>query len=292
LVCALECENQGGTMGYLTDLTDEQWAWIEPIFPPQEGRGRRRTVNLRRVIDALMYQDRTGCQWRYIPLDFPPSGTVRYYFDKWNDDGTMLEIHDCLRRAVRVLQGREPEPTAIVIDSQSVKTAEAGGDRGFDGGKQVDGRKRQMVVDTEGNLLTVMVHAADIQDRDGVQPALVETQELCPSVTYAWADQSYRGDLLEWAAKVLGITIEIVTRPAEQVGFQVQPRRWVVERTIAWVNRCRRLSKDVEHLAKNSAAWIYWASIQRMLRYLSPPQNQERPYARKKARSAQVSIVC
>ena len=172
-------------MGYLTDLTDEQWAWIEPIFPPQEGPGRRRTVSLRRVIDALMYQDRTGCQWRYIPRDFPPSGTVRYYFDKWNDDGTMLEIHDCLRRAVRHQQGRESEPTAIVIDSQSVKTAEAGGERGFDGGKQVDGRKRQMVVDTEGNLLTMVVHAANIQDRDGVQPALNETQELCPSVTYA-----------------------------------------------------------------------------------------------------------
>jgi len=279
-------------MGYLTDLTDEQWAWIEPIFPPQEGRGRRRTVSLRRVIDALMYQDRTGCQWRYIPRDFPPSGTVRYYFDKWNDDGTMLEIHDCLRRAVRLEQGRESEPTAIVMDSQSVKTAEAGGERGFDGGKQVDGRKRQLVVDTEGNLLTVIVHAADIQDRDGVQPALTEAQELCPSVTYAWADQSYRGDLCEWAAKVLGITIEIVRGVADQVGFQVQPRRWVVERTIAWINRCRRLSKDVEHLVKNSAAWIYWASIQRMLRYLAPPTDQERPYTRKKAASAQVSIVC
>jgi putative transposase len=244
------------------------------------------------VIDALMYQGRTGCQWRYIPIDFPPSGTVRYYFDKWNDDSTMLEIHDCLRRAVRPLQGREPEPTAIVIDSQSVKTAEAGGERGFDGGKQVDGRKRQLVVDTEGNLLTVAVHAADVQDRDGVQPALTQTQELCPSVTYAWADQSYRGDLIEWSAKVLGITIEIVTRSANQVGFQVQPRRWVVERTIAWINRCRRLSKDVEHLVKNSAAWIYWASIQRMLRYLAPPHDQERPYTRKKAASAQVSILC
>lgn len=278
-------------MGYLTDLTDEQWAWIERIFPPQEGRGRRRTVSLRRVIDALMYQDRTGCQWRYIPRDFPPSGTVRYYFDKWNDDGTTLEIHDCLRRAVRAQQGRGPEPTAIVMDSQSVKTAEAGGERGFDGGKQVNGRKRQLVVDTEGNLLTVTVHAADIQDRDGVQPALTETQELCPSVTYAWADQGYRGDLIEWAAKVLGITIEIVTRPADQVGFQVQPRRWVVERTIAWINRCRRLSKDVEHLAKNSAAWIYWASTQRMLRYLMPPTEQERPYTRKRAAAAQVSII-
>lgn len=269
-------------MGYLTDLTDEQWAWVEPVFPPQEGPGRHRTVSLRRVLDALMYQDRTGCQWRLIPLDFPPSGTVRYYFDKWNEDGTMLEIHDRLRRAVRVQQGRDPDPTAIVMDSQSVKTTEAGGERGFDGGKQVDGRKRQLVVDTEGNLLAVTVHAANVADQTGVQPALTETHDVSPTVTYAWADQSYRGDLIEWAATVLGITIEIVRRPAEQVGFQVQPRRWVVERTIAWINRCRRLSKDVEHLAKNSAAWIYWASIQRLLRYLAPPRDQERPYTRKK----------
>lgn len=211
---------------------------------------------------------------------------MRYYFDKWNDDGTMLEIHDCLRRAVRTQQGREREPTAIVIDSQSVKTAEAGGERGFDGGKQVDGRKRQMVVDTQGNLLAVVVHAANIQDRDGVQPALNETHELCPTVSYAWADQSYRGDLTVWATNMLGITIEIVTRQADQVGFQVQPRRWVVERTIALLNRCRRLSKDVEHLAKNSAAWIYWASIQRMLRYLAP-REQQGAYARKKAALAQ-----
>jgi len=270
-------------MGYPTYLTDAQWAFIEPIIPAQEGPGRPREVDLRRVLDALMYQDRTGCQWRYIPLDFPPSGTVRYYFDKWNEDGTMLEIHDTLRRLVREQQGRESEPTAIVIDSQSVKTTESGGERGFDGSKQVKGRKRQLIVDTEGNLLTLTVHAANIQDRDGVQPALNETQDMCPTVSYAWADQSYRGDLIEWAAKVLGITIEIVTRPADQVGFQVQPRRWVVERTIAWINRCRRLSKDVEHLAKNSAAWIYWASIQRMLRFLAPSPEQERPYLRKKA---------
>jgi putative transposase len=235
-------------MGYFTDLTDEQWALIEPILPPQEGLERPCTVDLRRVIDALMYMDRTGCQWRMFPRDFPPSGTIRYYFDQWNDDGTMLEIHDCLRRAVRVQQGREPEPTAVVIDSQSVKTTEAGGERSFDGGKQVKGRKRQFVVDTEGNLLTVAIHAAGMSDQSGAEPVINETHDLCPSVSHAWADQSYRGDLVDWASDELGITIEIVQRPSDQVGFAVQPRRWSLNgpsRGSTVVGACARILGSV-----------------------------------------------
>jgi putative transposase len=215
-----------------------------------------------------------------IPLDFPPAGTVRYYFHKWNEDGTLLEIHDTLRRKVRVQQGRNPEPTACIIDSQTVKTTEAGGERDFDGGKQVNGRKRHLTVDTEGNLLVVHVHPANIQDRDGAEPVLAETHDLCPTVSYGWADQGYAGELVEWAAALLGITLSIVKRPTNQQGFVVLARRWVVERSIAWLNRCRRLSKDFEHHLKNSEAMVYWASIQHMLRRLAPPPNQERPYTR------------
>lgn len=161
-------------------------------------------------------------------------------------------------------------------------STEAGGERGFDGGKQVNGRKRHLTVDTEGNLLVVHVHAANIQDRDGAEQVLAETHELCPTVTYGWADQGYAGDLVEWASLLLRITLCLVKRPTDQKGFVVLARRWVVERSIAWLNRCRRLSKDFEHHAKNSVAWIYWASIQRMLRHLAPPPDQKPPYARQK----------
>jgi transposase len=166
------------------------------------------------------------------------------------------------------------------LTSQTVKTTEAGGERGFDGGKQVNGRKRHLTVDTEGNLLVVHVHPANIQDRDGAEPVLAETHDLCPTVTYGWADQGYAGELVEWAATLLGITLAVVKRLTSQKGFVVLARRWVVERTFAWLNRCRRLSKDFEHLVNNSAAMVYWASIQRMLRRLAPPPDQERAYRR------------
>jgi putative transposase len=160
-------------------LTDTQWTFIEPIIPPQEGPGRRRIANLRRVIDGISYLNRTGCQWRMIPSYFPKCQTIRYYFDKWNEDGTLLEIHDTLRRKVREQQGRNPEPTVCIIDTQTVKTTEAGSERGFDGGKQVNGRKRHLTVDTEGNLLVAQVYAANVQDRDGAEQVLAETHDLC-----------------------------------------------------------------------------------------------------------------
>jgi putative transposase len=188
-------------------------------------------------------------------------------------DGTLLEIHHTLRRVVREQQGRNPEPTACILDRQTVKTTEAGDERGFDGGKQFNGRKRHLTVDTEGNLLVV-------QDRDGAEQVLTEAHDPCSCIAYGWADQGYASTLVEWAARLLGVTLTIVKRPLNQTGFIVLVRRWVVERTIAWLNRCRRLSKDFEHHVKNSQAMVYWASIQRMLRSLVPSPNQERPYKR------------
>src|SRR5690606_20443493 len=172
-------------MGYITDLTDEQWAIIQTLLPEQEGVGRRRTVDLRRIIDALLYQVRAGCQWRLLPNDFPPSGTVRYYFDKWNQDGTLLEIHDCLRRQVRLQQGRNAEPSASIIDSQS-KQPKSVANAATMRGKKSNGRKRHIAVDTNGHLLTACIHAANISDRDGAQMLLNDLIDVCPSVRRVW----------------------------------------------------------------------------------------------------------
>jgi putative transposase len=256
---------------YETDLTDAEWAEIAPsVLPPPGQLGAKRRVSSRAVVNALRYLERTGCQWRHLPHDFPKWSTVRYYFDKWTWDHTIQDLNDLLVRRARVLAGRDPAPSAGSIDSQSVKTTEAGGDRGFDGGKKVTGRKRHEVVDTEGNLLTVRVHAADVPDGEGARLVLWRLRLRWPGLRLLWADSRYAGaDLAAWVQDELGATLEIVRRPKEQTGFVLLPRRWVIERSFAWAGRARRLSKDYEARAKYSESHVYLASIHRLLRRIS-----------------------
>jgi transposase len=262
---------------YPSDLTDEEWSHIEPLIPPAKHGGRHREVNVREVVNAIMYLLSTGCQWRYIPKDLPPRSTVHDYFVRWDDDGTLEKIHHTLYVKCREMMGREASPTACVIDSQSVKSAEKGGacidPNGYDAGKKIKGKKRHIVVDMVGLLLHVVVHPADIQDRDGGILVLSTMFGLYPFLSKLFADAGYQGPQFRRAlAEVLPhLTIEIVKRSDQAVGFEVLARRWVVERTLAWLNRCRRLAKDLENLTKSAVAFIRLASIRLMLRKLCNP---------------------
>jgi len=255
---------------YPTDLSDEQWQLLSPMLPPPFLVGRKREVDLREVMNAILYLLRSGCAWRYLPHDFPQWTTVYYYFSRWRDMDWFVKLNAELRSEVRKAEDRDQNPSAAIIDSQSVKTTEQGGEKGYDAGKKVNGRKRHILVDTIGLLLIVKVLAANIQDRDGAKLLFKEVKERMPRLFLIWADGGYRGKLIKWVATTCLWLLQVVKRNDEVKGFKVLPRRWVVERTFAWLSRNRRLSKDYERKCESSEAWIYAAMIHLMVKRLKP----------------------
>jgi putative transposase len=254
---------------YPSDLSDAEWQWIKELIPGETGGGRHRDTDMRQVVNGILYLLRTGCSWRMLPKDFPPYTTVYEYYRRWRKDGTVIRIHDALRRQVRVESGRDPEPSAGVVDSQSVKTTEVGGEHGYDAGKKINGRKRHLLVDTMGLLLMVVVHTANIQDRDGARLLLAKAKGLFPRLQRIWADGGYAGKLIGWVLETCGWVLEIIKRNEAVKGFKLLPRRWVVERTFGWLGRNRRLSKDYERLPESSETMVYWAMTRLMVRRLA-----------------------
>lgn len=255
---------------YSTDLSDPEWQIIGGWLPSDKPGGRPRKYPLREIVNGIFYVTRAGCQWRLLPHDFPPWWTVYFYFRLWKLLGLWEIINANLRDGLRIEAGRAVYPSAVIIDSQSVKTTEVGGEHGYDAGKKINGRKRHILVDTLGLLLKIVVHPASVQDRDGAKMLLGKMVGRMPRLVRIWADGAYAGQLVEWTSITLGAALDIVKRSDDVRGFKVLPRRWVVERTFGWFGRNRRLSKDYERKPSSSESFAYASMIRLMLRRIEP----------------------
>ena len=283
---------------YPSDLSDEEWRLLKPHLPAPKRRGRPRLHSPRQIVNAVFYMLKSGCQWRMLTREFPPWKTVFHYFRAWRLDGTWERMNQAMRRRLRERLGRHPEPSAGIVDAQSVKTTGVGGEqRGFGGGKKVRGRKRHILVDTEGLVVEVRVHNARVSDQDGIRRLLEPVKHRLPRLSYLWVDAGYRGRGRDWAEEALGLEVEVVNRtpkpPPEKVlriwarewfregremdlgklpkrpAFEKLPRRWVAERTFAWISHNRRMGKDHEWLCATSEALIYAAMTRLMVRRLA-----------------------